>query len=161
MQNRMWVNGTFRKWVVNKLVNARNPDGSQALDDNDLKNYSGKVVAQVTPNHKLIASYLWNDKIRGHRRDTPPNIMEDIASVVQTNPVQTTQAEVHRDLRPAGLRVELQRDGRADQLHLSAGHGRRRDSHRRQRPSEAFFAATREEHQPNSRTSSTTSSPTA
>ena len=44
MQNRLWVNGTFRNWVVNKLINARNPDGSQALDDNDLKNYSGKAV---------------------------------------------------------------------------------------------------------------------
>src|SRR5215203_684184 len=46
-QNRVWVNGTYRKWVVNKLVNARNPDGSQALDDNDLKNYSGKAVLQL------------------------------------------------------------------------------------------------------------------
>ena len=38
-------------------------------------------------------SYLWNDKIRGHRRDTPPDIMPDIASLVQTNPAQTTQAK--------------------------------------------------------------------
>ena len=38
IQNRMWVSGTVRKWVVNKLVNATNADGSQALDDNDLKN---------------------------------------------------------------------------------------------------------------------------
>ena len=93
VQNRIWVNGTYRKWVVNKLVNARNPDGSQALDDNDLKNYSGKAVGQINPNHKLTGSYLWNDKIRGHRRDTPPNIMEDIASLVQTNPAQTTQVK--------------------------------------------------------------------
>ena len=48
------MNGTVRKWVVNKRVNARNPDGSQALDDNDLKNYSGKMVAQITPNQKVI-----------------------------------------------------------------------------------------------------------
>ena len=47
VQNRLWVNGTIRKWVVNKLVNATNPDGTQALDDNDLKNYSGKVVASA------------------------------------------------------------------------------------------------------------------
>ena len=44
IQNSVWVNGTIRKWVVNKLVNAKNDDGTQALDDNDLKNYSGKVV---------------------------------------------------------------------------------------------------------------------
>ena len=73
VRNRLWVNGTIRKWVVNKLVNARNLDGSQALDDNDLKNYSGKAVASITPNNKLSFSYLWNNKIRGHRRDTPPN----------------------------------------------------------------------------------------
>jgi hypothetical protein len=35
VENRLWVNGTIRKWVVNKLVNAKNLDGSQALDDND------------------------------------------------------------------------------------------------------------------------------
>src|SRR5207302_275910 len=70
VQNRLWVNGTIRKWVVNKLVNARNLDGTQALDDNDLKNYSGKLVASLTPNNKLTGSYLWNNKIRGHRRDT-------------------------------------------------------------------------------------------
>ena len=48
IQNRMWVNGTVRRWIVNKLVSAKNPDGSQALDDNTLKNYSGKIVTQIT-----------------------------------------------------------------------------------------------------------------
>src|SRR4029453_9182338 len=93
IQNKMWINGTIRKWVVNKLVNAKNPDGSQALDDNDLKNYSGKLVAQLTTNNKFAVSYLWNDKIRGHRRDSTTQIIPDIASVRQTNPVQTTQAK--------------------------------------------------------------------
>src|SRR6266851_1592039 len=35
LENRLWVNGTIRKWQVNKLVNAKNLDGTQALDDND------------------------------------------------------------------------------------------------------------------------------
>ena len=93
VQNKVWVNGTIRKWVVNKLVNAKNADGSQALDDNDLKNYSGKVVTQLTTNNKFTVGYFWNDKIRGHRRDSTTQIIPDIASVVQTNPVQTTQAK--------------------------------------------------------------------
>jgi hypothetical protein len=92
VQNRLWVNGTFRRWIVNKLTNARNLDGSQALDDNTLKNYSGKGTFSLNPNHKFMASYLWNDKIRGHRRDGNDRIT-DIAAVVQTNPVQTTQAK--------------------------------------------------------------------
>ena len=92
IQNKLWVNGTVRKWVVNKFVNATNSDGSQALDDNDLKNYSGKVVYAVTANQKLIGSYFWNNKIRGHRRDSN-DIIPDIASRRQTNPVGTSQAK--------------------------------------------------------------------
>ena len=91
-QNRLWVNGTIRRWLVNKLTNARNPDGSQALDDNTLKNYSGKAVAAISPNQKASVSYLWNNKIRGHRRDTPPDFVPDIAALVQTNPASATQA---------------------------------------------------------------------
>jgi hypothetical protein len=150
-QNKVWVSGTYRKWVVNKLVNARNPDGSQALDDNDLKNYSGKVVMQLTTNNKLSASYLWNDKIRGHRRDTPPNTMEDIASLVQTNPVQTTQVKYtgirNRMVFESNFSVM---DGQTNYLYqpnTPADAIRRVDNAR----SEAFNAATREEHQPNSR----------
>jgi Carboxypeptidase regulatory-like domain len=92
VQNKLWVNGTYRKWVVNKFVNATNDDGSQALDDNDLVNYSGKAVYQLSANQKLIGSYFWNNKIRGHRRDSN-DIIPDIASRRQTNPVQTTQAK--------------------------------------------------------------------
>ena len=92
IRNRAWVNGTIRRWIVNKLTNTRNLDGSQALDDNTLKNYSIKGTVSLSANHKLMASYLWNDKIRGHRRDSN-DLIPDIAAVVQTNPVQTTQAK--------------------------------------------------------------------
>ena len=43
VKDRLWVNGSFRRWVVDKLVNAKNLDGTQAIDDNDLVNYSGKA----------------------------------------------------------------------------------------------------------------------
>jgi hypothetical protein len=92
VQNRVWVNGTIRRWIVDKLTNTRNLDGTQALDDNTLKNYSGKGTVALSTNHKLMVSYLWNDKIRGHRRDSN-DLIPDIAAVVQTNPVQTTQAK--------------------------------------------------------------------
>jgi outer membrane receptor protein involved in Fe transport len=92
VRDRVWVNGTIRRWIVNKLTNTRNLDGTQALDDNTLKNYSGKGTVSLNANHKLMVSYLWNDKIRGHRRDGN-NLIPDIAAVVQTNPVQTTQAK--------------------------------------------------------------------
>jgi hypothetical protein len=151
IQNKMWINGTVRKWVVNKLVNAKNDDGSQALDDNDLKNYSGKLVTQLTTNNKVAVSYLWNDKIRGHRRDSTTQIIPDIASVVQTNPVQTTQAkytgirgslvfESNFSIMDGQTNYTYQPDTLADAI-------RRVDNV----TGKVDFASTREEHQPNSR----------
>jgi len=152
VQNRLWVNGTIRKWVVNKLVNAKNPDGSQALDDNDLKNYSGKVVAALTPDNKITASYFWNNKIRGHRRDTPPNIVPDIAALVQTNPVDTPQVKYTgvRGRTVFESNFSLM-DGQTNYLYQP---GTPADAIRKQDNtlSTADFAAGREEHQPNSRT---------
>jgi hypothetical protein len=93
VQDKLWVNGAYRYWVVDKLVNAKNLDGTQAIDDNTLKNYSGKAVFSASPNQKYVLSYNWNNKIRGHRRDTPPDNATDIASLVQTNPASSTQAK--------------------------------------------------------------------
>jgi hypothetical protein len=151
VENRLWVNGTIRKWVVNKLVNARNLDKSQALDDNDLVNYSGKLVAALTSNNKVTGSYLWNNKIRGHRRDTPPNNVPDIAALKQTNPASTTQAKYtgikNRLVFESNFSVM---DGQTNYLYQDGTPAtaiRRVDTPR----SEADFAASREEHQPNSR----------
>ncbi|MFN8061735.1 MAG: TonB-dependent receptor [Vicinamibacterales bacterium] len=152
VKDKLWVNGTVRKWVVNKLVNARNIDGSQALDDNDLKNYSGKATLSLSPNQKIIGSYLWNNKIRGHRRDTPPNIVDDIASLVQTNPASTTQAKYTGIFSSLVYESNFSiMNGQTNYLYqpgTPADAIRRVDNTR----SEASIAATREEHQPNSRT---------
>lgn len=92
--DKLWVNGSYRKWVVNKdnLI-ARNPDGSPTLDDNDLENYAIKGQWQMHRDHRVSVGYNWNDKIRGHRRDPPPNFVEDRASLRQTNPGSTTQVK--------------------------------------------------------------------
>jgi hypothetical protein len=151
IRDRVWFNGTYRRWIVNKLTNTRNLDGSQALDDNTLKNYSGKVVTSLSPNHKVMASYLWNDKIRGHRRDSNDKI-PDIAAVVQTNPVQTTQVRYTGVYGPrlvfeSGFSVM---DG---QTNYSYQPGTPADAIRKIDNSlgEVFFAAPRHEEQPNSR----------
>jgi hypothetical protein len=151
IRDRLWVNGTVRRWVVNKLTNAKNIDGTQALDDNTLKNYSGKLTAAISPNQKLIVSYLWNDKIRGHRRDTPPNNVPDIAALVQTNPAQTTQVKY------TGVRQRLVYESSFSVMDGQTNYGyqpgtptdtiRRVDS----TLSTADFAAARHEEQPNSR----------
>ena len=151
VQNKLWVNGTIRRWVVNKLTNAKNDDGSQALDDNTLKNYSGKAVASLSSNNRLSVSYLWNNKIRGHRRDTPPDNVPDIAALVQTNPAQTTQAKY------TGIRKRLVFESNFSvmdgQTNYSYQPGTPADAIRIQDTtlSTANFAASRHEEQPNSR----------
>jgi carboxypeptidase family protein/TonB-dependent receptor-like protein len=92
VQDKLWVNGSFRRWVVDKLVSAKNIDGTQAIDDNTLRNYSGKAVYSMDANQKLVFSYNWNNKIRGHRRDGALNA-PDVASLVQQNPASSTQAK--------------------------------------------------------------------
>jgi outer membrane receptor protein involved in Fe transport len=92
VKDKLWVNGSIRRWIVDKLVAARNADGTQAIDDNTLKNYSGKAVFSASANQKWSVSYNWNNKIRGHRRDGAFQA-PDIASLVQTNPASSTQAK--------------------------------------------------------------------
>ena len=92
VKDRLWVNGSFRRWVVDKLVSAKNIDGTQAIDDNTLRNYSGKVVGSLQQNQKLTFSYNWDNKVRGHRRDGVLNT-PDIASLVQRNPASSTQVK--------------------------------------------------------------------
>jgi hypothetical protein len=151
VQNRVWVNGTVRRWIVNNLVNAKNPDGTQALDDNTLKNYSGKIVTQLSSNNKLSFSYLWNDKIRGHRRDSSTQLIPDVASVVQTNPVQTTQAKYTGIRGPLVFESNFSvMDGVTNytyQPDTAADAVRKFDIV----TNEVFDASTREDHQPNSR----------
>jgi hypothetical protein len=152
VQDRLWVNGSIRRWVVDKLVSARNADGTQAIDDNTLKNYSGKAVFSVDKNQKLSVSYNWNNKIRGHRRDTPPDNVPDIAALVQTNPASSTQAKYY------GIRQRLVfessfsfMNGQTNYLYqpgTPTNAVRAEDS----TLNTANFAAQRHEEQPNSRT---------
>jgi outer membrane receptor protein involved in Fe transport len=150
IRDRLWVNGTIRKWVVNKLTNTRNLDGSQALDDNDLKNYSGKGTISLSTNQKLMVSYLWNNKIRGHRRDSS-DLIPDIAAVRQTNPASTTQVKYNairnRIVYESAFSVM---DGQTNYLYQP---GTPADAIRYVdfTIGSANFASNREEHQPNSR----------
>jgi hypothetical protein len=92
--DKLWFNGSYRKWRVDKdNFLARNPDNSPTLDDNDLKNGAGKLQWQVSRDHRLAFGYNYNNKIRGHRVDPPPNFVENRAALVQTNPGYTAQAK--------------------------------------------------------------------
>jgi hypothetical protein len=151
VKDRLWVNGSVRRWVVDKLTNARNADKTQAIDDNTLKNYSGKAVYSIEQNQKLVFSYNWNNKIRGHRRDGTFNA-PDIASLVQQNPASSTQVKY------TGIRRKL-----VYESSFSVMNGRTSYLYQPDTPSTAVrmedatlniadFAAARHEENPNSRT---------
>ncbi|MBI3493131.1 MAG: hypothetical protein HY047_15330 [Acidobacteria bacterium] len=152
VKDRLWVNGSYRYWIVDKLVNSRNLDANrtQALDDNTLKNYSGKAVFSASSNQKWVFSYNWNNKIRGHRRDSS-DIIPDIAALVQTNPASSTQAKY------TGIRNKL-----VFESSFSVMDGQTNYMYQPDTPANAIrvedstlgifnFAATRHEEQPNSR----------
>lgn len=81
-RDRVWVFVAYRDWRVDKLqLGAFNPDRTNAIDDNRIRNYSGKITWQVTPNHKVSYSHNYNNKQRFHRRTQP--IEEDRASYIQ------------------------------------------------------------------------------
>lgn len=150
VQDRLWVNGSIRRWTVNKLVNARNLDQTQAIDDNTLKNYSAKGVYALNSDQKFTLSWNWNNKIRGHRRDSN-QFQPDIASVVQTNPASSTQG-----------RYSLIHNKAVFESNFSAMVGETDYNYQPNTPTNAVrvedsvantanFAANRQEYQPNSR----------
>ncbi len=93
LRDRLWVNGSYRNWRTDKLTLVRNSDGTRAIDDNLIWNVSAKAQWQATPRQRASVSYNHNWKERFHRRDTPPNFIDDRASLWQTNPASSVQAK--------------------------------------------------------------------
>ncbi len=87
IKDRLWFFTSFRQWGADKRVlGARNPDGSFAIDDNRIVNIVGKGTWKISENNTLSYMYNNNQKDRFHRRDTPPSFIEDKASWLQDQP---------------------------------------------------------------------------
>jgi hypothetical protein len=88
-RDKAWFFGAIRWWRLDQFqIGAFNPDGSQAIDDNRIRNFMGKGTWQVTANAR--ASLLLNKNIndRFHRRNPPYLIVEDKATGLQEQPAQ-------------------------------------------------------------------------
>jgi hypothetical protein len=88
-RDKAWFFTAIRWWRLDQFqIGAFNPDGSQAIDDNRIRNFMGKATWQATPNAR--ASLLLNKNIndRFHRRNPPYLIAEDKASGLQEQPAQ-------------------------------------------------------------------------
>jgi hypothetical protein len=88
-RDKVWFFGAARMWRLDQFqVGALNPDGSQAIDDNRIRNFMGKVTWQATPAAKASVMFNRNVNDRLHRRDAPYLLVEDKASVLQNQPAQ-------------------------------------------------------------------------
>jgi hypothetical protein len=98
-KDKAWFFSALRWWRLDQLqIGATNPDGSQAIDDNRIRNFMGKVTYQVTPNARTSFLFNRNLKDRFHRRDAPYLFVEDKATVLQDQPAQNFVAQYNQVL---------------------------------------------------------------
>jgi hypothetical protein len=103
-QDRAWFFGAIRWWRLDQYqIGATNPDGSQAIDDNRIRNFMGKVTAQAAANTKASFMFNRNLKDRFHRRDSPYLFVEDKAALLQDQPAQNYVAQVNQVLGSSGV----------------------------------------------------------
>jgi hypothetical protein len=97
MKDKVWFFGATRRWRLDQLqIGAQNANGSQAIDDNLIENYMGKVTWNTSPTMKTSFMFNRNLKFRFHRRDAPYLFSEDKASVLQDQPAQNYVAQVNK-----------------------------------------------------------------
>ena len=88
-RDKAWFFGAVRWWRLDQLqIGALNPDGSQAIDDNRIRNFMGKLTYQLSQSARSSFMFNRNLKDRFHRRDAPYLFVEDKASTLQDQPAQ-------------------------------------------------------------------------
>ena len=103
-RDKAWFFGAIRWWRLDQFqIGAFNPDGSQAIDDNRIRNFMGKGTWQVRQSAK--ASFLLNKNIndRFHRRNAPYLIVEDKATGLQEQPAQNYLAQWNQVIGSRGI----------------------------------------------------------
>lgn len=112
VRDKAWFFGGVRWWRLDQLqIGAVNPDGSQAIDDNRIRNMMGKVTYQVSPSARASLMFNRNLKDRFHRRDSPYLFVEDKATVLQDQPAQNFVAQWNQVV---GSRIVV--DGRVGRM---------------------------------------------
>jgi hypothetical protein len=103
VRNRLWFVTTGRLQSLNQLsVGSYNPDGTQFVDDNRIKNGSFKLSWQITPGSQIHYTFSRNKKFRYHRNDffTGATFFESRATVVQAQPANIHQLKWTATLGP-------------------------------------------------------------
>jgi len=103
-QDKAWYFGSIRWWRLDQFqTGAKNPDGSQAIDDNRIRNFMGKVTYQPTTEDKVSFMAQGNHKQRFHRRDPPYVFVEDQATRFQDQWAYNALGQYTRVVGQTGL----------------------------------------------------------
>jgi hypothetical protein len=104
VQDKAWFFGSIRWWRLDQFqTGAKNPDGSQAIDDNRIRNFMGKVTYQPTNLDKISFMAQGNHKQRFHRRDPPYLFVEDQATRFQDQWAYNALGQYSRVVGQTGL----------------------------------------------------------
>lgn len=78
VRDKAWFFAAYRHWVHDQEVGVpADFTGPKPVDDNRIRNLSGKVTWQPTDNDRLFVMYQRNWKQRFHRRDPPYTAIAD------------------------------------------------------------------------------------
>ncbi len=87
IRDRLWLFASGRNNAYNNYVaGAFKPDGSPAIDDNNVKAFPARLTYQADPKNRFTAMFDWANKVRGHR-----NLAANVtpaASVTQGQPAE-------------------------------------------------------------------------
>jgi hypothetical protein len=87
IKDKLWFYVSGRNWAYNNYVaNAFNKDGTQAIDDNNLKAFPARITWQASQKNRFTGMFDWANKVRGHR-NLSPTINVD-AAVQQAQPAE-------------------------------------------------------------------------
>ncbi len=68
VKDKLWFFASGRNYAYNNYVaGAFNPDGSAAIDDNDVKAFPARLTSQLSAKNRVTAMFDWANKVRGHR----------------------------------------------------------------------------------------------
>jgi len=104
LQDKAWFFGSVRWWRLDQFqTGALNPDGSQAIDDNRIRNFMGKGTFQPTSLDRFSIMAQGNHKQRFHRRDPPYVFVEDQATRYQNQWAYNVLGQYNRSVGATGL----------------------------------------------------------
>jgi hypothetical protein len=101
-RDKLWFFGAFRQYSVLPFVlNCFLPDGSRCTNEATLRNYTGKLNAQLKPENRFLFFYEWGQKFMPNRDIS--ELIRPEASYKQDGAHEIIQARYDRIISPTVL----------------------------------------------------------